>query len=242
MKSPSVLVVDDEIDICRNLSDILSAFGYEVETATNGPEALKLARQRPFDVALLDLKMPGMDGLTLYRELKKVHAGTVAMIVSAYAGGDTAREALDAGAWQVVQKPVDVDRLLGELERAVEQPTLLVVDDDAELCENLWQILRQKNYRVSVAHSEEAATRTLSGDRFEVVLLDLNLPGGDGARLLPLIREQNPQARIVLITGHRSGWESTIARVLAEGAQGVCYKPFDMDQLLSAIAQAAARK
>src|SRR5207244_3512201 len=64
----SILVVDDDEDTRRNLSDILTDLGYHAETAHDGPSALELVRRRPFDVALLDLKMPGMDGLTLYRE------------------------------------------------------------------------------------------------------------------------------------------------------------------------------
>lgn len=239
-RRPSVLVVDDEIDICNNLSDILTAFGYEVETATNGLDALELVQHRPFDVALLDLKMPGMDGLTLYRNLKKLRAGTVAMLVTAYAGGDTAREAMDAGAWQVLPKPVDVGRLLGEVERVVGQPTLLVVDDDADLCENLWQILRQEDYRVCIAHSRDEATRKLHENPYRIILLDLKLPGGDGLGLMQTIRESNPEAKIVLITGHRSELEETIGRILREGAEGICYKPFDVSQLLEMIHHAAA--
>lgn len=88
----SILVVDDEADTCRNLSDILTDLGYQVDTALNGYEALELARKKVHDVALLDLKMPGMDGLTLYRELRKLRASTVAIVVSAYANKATAEE------------------------------------------------------------------------------------------------------------------------------------------------------
>ncbi len=105
-----ILVVDDDRDICRNLSDILTDLGYEVDFAHDGPSALELVRQRPYDVALLDCKMPGMDGLTLYREIKKQRAGTVSLLVTAYASPTTADEALAAGAWKVAAKPVDFPR------------------------------------------------------------------------------------------------------------------------------------
>ena len=94
--SPSILVVDDDADICRNLSDILSDLGYHVATAHDGPSALELVRKNTYDVALLDLKMPGMDGLELYRQIKKLQAGMVAMIVTAYASSETAEAALSA--------------------------------------------------------------------------------------------------------------------------------------------------
>ena len=106
-EAPRILVVDDDPDICDNLSDILSDLGYQVDTAHDGPSALELVSRQPYDVALLDLKMPGMDGLTLYREIKKQRAGTVSLLVTAFAGPATAEEALSAGAWKVLAKPVD---------------------------------------------------------------------------------------------------------------------------------------
>ena len=106
----SILVVDDDVDTCRNLSDILTDMGYHVDTAHDGPTALGLARRRRYDVALLDFKMPGMDGLTLYRELRKLRAETVAIVVSAFAAKSTTAEALSAGAWQVLPKPIDFPR------------------------------------------------------------------------------------------------------------------------------------
>src|SRR6516165_6034929 len=109
----SILVVDDEVDTCKNLSDILTDLGYLVDIAHDGLAALELVRKKTYDIALLDLKMPGMDGVELYREIKKLQAGTVAMVVTAYASRDSNEEALTAGAWQVLSKPLDFPKLLG---------------------------------------------------------------------------------------------------------------------------------
>src|SRR5579862_6312315 len=95
-----ILVVDDDVDICQNLFDILTDLGYHVDTAHDGLSALELVRKNTYDIALLDLKMPGMDGLELYRQIKKLQAGTVAMVVTAYASSGAAAEAHTAGAWQ----------------------------------------------------------------------------------------------------------------------------------------------
>src|SRR6187399_2742718 len=107
-KRTSILVVDDDPDICANVRDILSDFGYDVETATSGRGSLALIDKKRFDVALLDLKMPGMNGLELYREIKRRSSGTVAVIISAFASTSTAQAALEAGAWRVLSKPVDL--------------------------------------------------------------------------------------------------------------------------------------
>jgi CheY-like chemotaxis protein len=236
----SILVVDDEADTCRNLSDILTDLGYDVDIALDGFAALDLARKKSYDIALLDLKMPGMDGLTLYRELRKLCSETVAIVVTAYASKATAEEALAAGAWQVLPKPVDFPRLLALVEEALGQPLVMVVDDDPDLCANLWDLLRERDYRVAVAHDEAEAARLLQLHDFRVVLIDMKLPRGDGGRVFQRVRQNNPQARTVVITGHRVEMDPLIQHVVSEGADAVCYKPFDVPRLLSMLQQLSA--
>jgi two-component system response regulator HydG len=235
--APSILVVDDEVDTCRNLSDILTDLGYQVDMAYEGLTALEMVRKNACDVALLDLKMPGMDGLTLYREIKKLRAGTVAIVVTAYAGGDTKAEALAAGAWQVLSKPVDLPMLLNFVEEALGQPMVMVVDDDHDLCANLWDLLRERGYRVCLAHDEKEAAERLKGREFKVVLIDMKLPAGDGTTVFHIVRHANPKARTVVITGHRSEMDQLVEKVMHEGADAVCYKPFDVPRLLATVKQ-----
>ncbi len=234
---PSMLVVDDDVDTCRNLSDILTDLGYRVDTAHDGPSALALVRKHAYDIALLDLKMPGMSGLELYRQIKQLQSGTVALVVTAYATSATAEEALTAGAWQVLSKPVDFLRLLGLVEEALGQPLIMVVDDDPDLCANLWDLLRERGFRVAIAHDESQAEERLRDCSFRVVLIDMKLPRGDGSSVFRLVRQTNPQARTVVITGHRSELDQLVQQVLSEGADAVCYKPFDVPRLLTTLQQ-----
>jgi CheY-like chemotaxis protein len=232
---PSILVVDDDVDTCRNLVDILADLGYRVDMAHDGPAALELVRQHAYDVALLDYKMPGMDGLTLYREIKQLRAGTVAIVVTAYAGGTTGEEALAAGAWHILPKPVDAFKLLRLVGEAMGQPLVLVVDDDHDLCSTLWDLLRERGYRVSIAHDEQMAAAQLKDATFRAVLIDMKLPDGDGSAVFRLVRQANPQARTIVITGHRGEMEQHVEQIVKEGADAVCYKPFDVPRLLETL-------
>lgn len=234
---PSILVVDDEVDTCKNLSDIFTDLGYRVDIAHDGWTALELVRKTPYDVAFLDLKMPGMDGLTLYREIKKLQAGTMTIIVTAFAASAIANDAVAAGAMQVLPKPVDVPNLLGLMNKALDQPMALIVDDDEDLCDNLWDLLHERGYRACVAHDESEAAERLMSRKYDVVLIDMKLPHGDGGHVFQLVKELNPQARTIAITGFRSEMDRLFEQVLAEGVDAVSYKPFDLPQLLATVAR-----
>jgi two-component system, NtrC family, response regulator HydG len=240
MDIPRVLVVDDEEDNCRNLSDILGDLGCHVQTANDGPSALELLRRTSFDVALLDLKMPGMDGLSLCRALKKLRTETVAIIVTAYASPATAVEAIEAGAVHVLAKPVELPLLLKKVDEAAGKPLVLVVDDDRDLCANLADLFSDRGYRVALAHSEDDASARLAEAAFRVVLIDMKLPGGSGDGVFRNVRNVSPGARTVLITGHRAETDELIGKVLEAGADAVCYKPFNTSELLNALDALAA--
>jgi DNA-binding NtrC family response regulator len=214
--SRALLLVDDDIDVCANMADILADLGgYHVDVAHDGPPALQLVRQRPYDVALLDLRKPGMDGLTLYRELKKLRAGTVAILVTAFASELATGEADRLGVWQIVKNPVYFPQLMGLVEEVLGQPLVLVVDDDRDLCETLWDLLREHGYRVCLAHDVGQAEERLQTSSYRVVVVDLKLPQGDGREVLRRVRSSHPEVRTVLVTGYPEELEPQVEGVTA---------------------------
>jgi len=240
-RAPRILIVDDEVDTCENLSDIFTDLGYDVDVAHDGPSALRLVQQTGYDIALLDLRMPGMDGFELYRRIKEISAGTVAVVVTAYASSDTARSVLEAGAWKLVSKPVNIPNLVGLVEEALSTPLVLVVDDDSDLCESLWDVFREQGFRVHLAYDVGGAQRALEKHEFQVVLLDMKLPGENGFSVLETIRKTNQQARTLVITGFPAEMETRVQQALQAGAEAVCYKPFDVPALMSTVKRLADR-
>jgi two-component system, NtrC family, response regulator HydG len=231
---PTVLVVDDDTDNCRNLADILTDLGYRVDTAPDGPSGLAMVQARPYDVAVLDYKMPGMSGLELYSRIKAFRAGTVAVLVSAYTDPATRDTALGAGMWKVLPKPVDLPRLLGLVDEAVGQPLVLIVDDDSDLCMTLWDILRERGFRVCLAGDARTAADRLRDRSYKVVLVDLRLPDADGTVVVHAAHEVAPDARTVVITGQTAS-APLVQETLRQGVDAVYYKPLDVPQLLEAL-------
>lgn len=230
-----LLIVDDDCDTCANLADIFTEFGYKVDVAHDGLAALDLVHKNTYDLALLDLKMPAMDGLTLYRQIREISAGIVAIVVTAYASSETATSILDAGAWQLLAKPVDINKLLSLVREALDQPLVLIVDDDKDLCQSLWSIFRDQGFRTCLAHTASEADVRLRERQFNAVIVDMKLPERHGGAVVQLVQQHNPTARTIVITGYRSEMADRIEQVLAEGAEAVCYKPFDVAELLKTV-------
>ena len=112
-------VIDDEPIIHEVLGELLTSEGYAVEFSSNGEAALKKQPDFEFDLILLDLLMPGMDGITVLKKLKAVDPSAVIIIITAYASVESAIEAMKTGAFDYIQKPFKHDELLLTIQRAV---------------------------------------------------------------------------------------------------------------------------
>ncbi|MHC4407675.1 MAG: sigma-54-dependent transcriptional regulator [Planctomycetota bacterium] len=121
---PSILVVDDEAIVRLSLRDWFTDEGCDVDVAENAAEALRAAAGRPHDIALIDIKMPGMDGLELQARLAEKTPDLTVIMMTAYASVETAVGALKAGAYDYIVKPFDPDELTHLVERASEHRAL----------------------------------------------------------------------------------------------------------------------
>jgi DNA-binding response OmpR family regulator len=115
MRKPRLLLVDDEIPFVANLSKLLSRRGYEVSTAHDGDSALRVVQEREFDVVILDQNMPGKDGITVLKELKKRQPHLEVVILTGYGSVDMALKGFGLGVFDYIAKPIQ----LGDLEAKI---------------------------------------------------------------------------------------------------------------------------
>ncbi|MBI3983254.1 MAG: sigma-54-dependent Fis family transcriptional regulator [Gemmatimonadetes bacterium] len=119
-----ILIVDDELSVRKSLEEWFLEDGFAVETAEDGTAALRKMDVGPFDIAVIDLKMPGMDGITLQKRVREIDPNAAIIILTAYASVQTAVEALKLGAFDYVTKPVDPDELSSTIRNALRQREL----------------------------------------------------------------------------------------------------------------------
>ena len=116
---PSILIVDDEPSILQSLSGLLSDEGFEVATAANGYEALKIVDTESPDLVLLDIWMPGIDGIETLKEIKKDNPHIQVIIISGHGTIETAVKATKLGAFDLIEKPLSIDKVIVAINNAL---------------------------------------------------------------------------------------------------------------------------
>jgi CheY-like chemotaxis protein len=120
--SQRVLIVDDDRCSCEILSKILSLRGYGVDTAADGYTALELIRHRDYGLALIDYRMPGMDGVELYRRIRELRPNMVGVFVTGFPTIDTVYPAIAVGVERVIAKPAGSNELLEVIQEFIGKP------------------------------------------------------------------------------------------------------------------------
>ncbi len=149
MARKSILVVDDEKSQREILEMILSGEGYDVTTASSGEAAMKFVADRHFDLVLTDLKMTGMSGLDLLKQLTDFDKSIIVLLLTAHGTVDSAVDALRLGAFDYLQKPYDREKLLETISRALNKLTNL----DAEIVSSSPEMDKVKKMILKVAKS-----------------------------------------------------------------------------------------
>lgn len=135
-----LLIVDDDVKLLNTLSERLGLKDFDVSTVTNGKDAIKAAKKRQFDVAILDLKMPGMDGIEVLEILRNKHKFLEVIMLTGFGSVDSAMEAGRLGAFGYLEKPYNFENLVQKIKEAYETRLKKKFQDDDERMEQLQKL------------------------------------------------------------------------------------------------------
>ena len=159
-----ILIADDEYHICEGLRESLEREGYRVEVAHDGSEASNLLRRRTYSAAIFDLRIPGVDGFSLLRQVVETSAETGVIIITAYGEISTAVDAMRMGAFDFLTKPVDIKRLRLSLGRLLEHQALVAENKELraklDSGDALDVIVRRSSVMQEVCNTIEQAAMT----------------------------------------------------------------------------------
>lgn len=143
MAKATVLLVDDEKDFTATLAERLETRGLQVDISSNGPDAIEKVRDRTYDALVLDLAMPGMDGLETMKRLLADNPDLQVILLTGRATVQKGVEAMSSGAMQFLEKPADINLLLEQIEKAQANRVLLA---EKRVEETITDILRTKGW------------------------------------------------------------------------------------------------
>jgi diguanylate cyclase (GGDEF)-like protein len=190
---PRILVVDDEEEVLNLLSSLLSNEGYQVEVALNGYDALMLVKKEHFHIILTDIKMRGMDGITLIREVQKIDGDTDVIVMTGYASVETAVETMKLGAADYVTKPFNIDHILITLAKNLERQRLL-------------QLAREREYYLELSRKD--GLTDLYNRRYFAQILDNEIARAQ--------RYDHPLSLLFLDIDHFKTYNDTMGHPLAD--------------------------
>lgn len=237
-----ILVVDDDRRIVKTTCDILKIKGYESIAAYSGEEGVEKVKSDPPDCVLMDIKMPGISGVEAMKQMKKIVPALPVVLVSAYATEELLAEAKQAGAYAVLNKPMNFQVVLSFLSLLRQEESILIVDDDPVFCKTLKDILTLRGYQVETESIPQKVLNHLQKSYKLVVVLDLKLGEANGLEVLQQIRAKYPSKPVVLVTGYRHEMGASIEKGLKIGAYSSLYKPFETEGLLSVIEEIRLKK
>ncbi len=231
-----ILVVDDDREMVRTLCDVLELHGWQPLAAHSGEEAVGLAAQSGVDIVLMDVRMPGLNGVEALRAIKANSPRTRVVLMTAYAARDLLAEAERDGALRIMPKPVALPELLALLDEARRQEeTVLVVDDDPDFLHTLSDLLRARGIATAEAKSLDEALQRLERQAPSAVVLDLRLDQLAPLDVVLAVKRVSPEVLLILYSGSREALNETVAAIPSGLVHAALLKPFPIERLVELL-------
>jgi len=237
-----ILIVDDDRRMVKTIFDILKVKGYDPIIAYSGEEALTKVESEKPDCVLMDIKMPGINGVETLKTIKELSPDIPVLLMSAYVTEAQIGEAKQHGAYTVLNKPIDIQIILSFFALLRKEESILIVDDDPNFCRTLKDILQSRGYKVVTESDPDKVLGHMEQEYMLTVLLDLNLGNKDGLDVLRDIRAKYPSKPVVLVTGMKEDMTDVIDKGIKIGAYTYFYKPFAVESLIDSIKGISIKK
>jgi DNA-binding NtrC family response regulator len=231
-----ILVADDDPGMARTVCDILRRRGWVPTEVHSGEAAVEAATTERYAAVLMDVKMPGINGVEAFRVIRESQPQTPVILMTAYAAPDLLAAAEREGVLQILPKPLPWATLTSLLEKiGALDGSVLVVDDDPAFLETLQGILESAGRCVRRATTIDEAVHLLSERPARVVVLDLALDGLEPRDSVLAIRRANPAVVLILCSGHTRLMDDTLSELPPGWIFAGLIKPFPPRRLLDLL-------
>lgn len=238
-RSLKILVVDDDVDAADSLAELFELEGHTVHVAYSGERAIEAYRETDFDIAFMDIMMPGKNGVESFFEIRKLRPSARVYMMTGYSVEQLIEQAIEHGAMGILSKPIDLDKVLAALEDTKPAGVVLVAEDDPDFGPQLRDLIAAAGYNCVLVGDGKTALERVRAGGVGVLILDLKLPIIDGIEVYASLRENHSQVPTIIITGFADKHLDLLAAMQDVSVTGVLNKPFDPDLLLQRLQKLA---
>jgi DNA-binding NtrC family response regulator len=236
-----ILIVDDDRRMTHTLADILIAAGYRPAEAWSAEQALEMAGAEVFDCILSDIRMPGLSGVELHREVRRLLPDVQVLLMTAYAAEYHISQGLEEGVIGILDKPLDIPLLMDLLASLHRMRAVAVVDDDPDFRRTMADILASRGFQVISVGDPRTAPEQMAGEA-HFLLFDMKLNDIEGLDVLRKIRVRYPALPMVLITGTCREMGPVARQAMQLGACLCLSKPLAVAELLRRLGDFRAER
>lgn len=241
MKKLNILIVDDNRDFAESMADVLGLDGHISEIAHSGEEAEEKFRRKDYDIVFMDVKLPGRNGVESFQEIQKFRPDARIIMMTGYSVESLLEQAVKNGAWDVLYKPIDMERILNMLQK-IKPDGILIADDDPDFIEEVRRILIDNGYKVFTATNGKEAVERLKTNGIDILILDLRMPILNGLATYMEIQKTGKAIPTIIVTAYAKEEVDSIDELKSLSVTGILYKPFDPGQLLNVLSSLTSNK
>ncbi len=230
-----IFIVDDDRDFAESMAEVFKMRGYDVETAASGEEAVRRFKEKDFDVAFMDVKMPGKNGVQSFLEIRKLKPHTKVIMMTGYSVEQLLEQAVENGDLGVLHKPLNMKKVLGMVREVQTSGVVLIADDDPDFAKSVKELLEDNHYTVSVVHNGQDAVDLILRNGIDVVILDLRMPVLNGLEVYMELKRKNKSIPALIVTAYPDEEMKALDSLRAMSQLGILTKPFDPRKLIEAV-------
>ena len=257
----TILIMDAQKEFRAVLQNVLTSYGHEVVTAETGAQALEIMKTTSPTVMLFALALPDAPGIEVLAKIRATAPALPVIVLTGSASTDLESRVREMGVDEVLRKGLKMDIIMQAVNRAFQhagrlakrsaaaaeqtdasagktgqQETILVVDDEPDICDLVGEFLARRGYQVKTANSGELALEMIQKELPRLVLLDIYMPGVNGVEVVRRLKSKDLLTKLGVIMLTASQEEPLLQEALNLGAFDVLSKPVNLDELELAVA------
>ncbi len=233
-----ILVVDDEPSLLITLAANLELEGFEVMGASSGADALACVKTESFDLVLSDVRMPGMNGVDLFRRIREIDANVPVLLMTAFAIESLIEDAILEGVFAILPKPFDIDHVIAALLTAGRRPGVLLVDHDAKADVTAGEI-SSMGIACRASTGKAHVLAEVRERRVDVCVIDVATAAEEDAAFIAKVLEADGSVAVIAVASDTVA--SLLRNAASVGAFACLRKPFRAIELVHLVAKARAR-